>query len=233
MQFKDIEEALRNLNQRGYVRSLRNGTTGIGYTLEQLLGLRESNISIPDIGGRIEVKAVRKDSDSLITLFTFNKGVWKISQKELISQYGYEDKKGRKALKNTLFYKHSIPQGLTIDVDEKNNVVNLIDVYTGQALATWDMYVIVGKFMTKLGRLLLVLADRDKRKGVEWFHYNEAYLLTDPQARKFIEAFKQGSIGIDLRMHLRENGTVRNRGTAFRIREKDLILLYDKRKKII
>jgi hypothetical protein len=39
-------------------------------------------------------------------------------------------------------------------------------------------------------------------------------------------AFKAGKVGIDLRMHLKEKGSVRNRGTAFRIKEIDLWDLY-------
>jgi len=34
-------------------------------------------------------------------------------------------------------------------------------------------------------------------------------------------------------MHLKESGIVRNRGTAFRIKEKDLKELYENRKRII
>ena len=79
----------------------------------------------------------------------------------------------------------------------------------------------------------MVLADRKLVDGREFFHYNEAYLLTDPSSRNFIKAFKNSSIGIDIRMHLKENGQVRNRGTAFRIREKDLIELYKHKRRLL
>ncbi|WP_340690516.1 hypothetical protein [Hydrogenobacter thermophilus] len=55
-----------------------------------LFGVRENNIPIPDIGGRVEIKTIRRDSQSLITLFTFNKGVWHMKQNELINTYGDE-----------------------------------------------------------------------------------------------------------------------------------------------
>ena len=42
----------------GYVVSLRNGNTGIGYTLETLLGLEENNLKTPDFGD-IELKSQR------------------------------------------------------------------------------------------------------------------------------------------------------------------------------
>lgn len=54
--------------------------------------------------------------------------------------------------------------------------------------------------MTKLSRLLIIIADRKVEQGEEYFHYNEAYLLTDPSPRNFLKAFKNSLIGIDIRM---------------------------------
>jgi len=233
MKLKEVQNKLQEIRNKGFVESLRRGSTGIGYTFEILFGVKENNIPIPDIGGRVEIKTIRKDSQSLITLFTFNKGVWHIRQKELVQKYGYIDNKGRLALKNTVFYNKPIPQGLKLEVDEYKNTIHLIDVITKKAVATWDVYVIVGIFMTKLSRLLIILADRKVIKGKEYFHYNEAYLLTNPSPRSFIKAFKKSLIGIDLRMHLKESGAVRNRGTAFRIKEKDLIELYEHSRRLI
>ena len=233
MNLKEVQNKLQEIKNKGFIESLRRGSTGIGYTFETLFGVEENNIPIPDIGGRVEIKTIRKDSQSLITLFTFNKGVWHIKQKELIQKYGYIDEKGRFALKNTVFYDKPISQGLRLEIDEDKNTIHLLDSANGEIIATWDVYVIVGKFMAKLSRLLIVLAERKVIDGKEYFYYNKAYLLTDPSARSFIKAFKKSIIGIDLRMHLKENGAVRNRGTAFRIKEKDLLELYEHSRRLI
>jgi len=80
-------------------------------------------------------------------------------------------------------------------------------------------------------RLLLVLADsRFSEPLKEEFHFKQAYLLEDPKAENFIDAFKKGKVVIDLRMHLKPNGVVRNHGTGIRIEEKDMILLYNKKR---
>ena len=39
MNITELKDKLSELNQMGYVVSLRRGNTGIGYTLETLLGL--------------------------------------------------------------------------------------------------------------------------------------------------------------------------------------------------
>jgi len=232
MTLKEIERKLCALKAIGFVPAGRKGSTGVGHTFEQKMGLSETNIPVPDLGGRVEIKTTRRGSDSPVTLFCFNRGVWHISQKELIEKYGYIDDSGRKALKNTAYTGRQISQGLSLRIDDPNNKVSLIDE-TGNLLATWDVFVMVGKLMSKLSRVLFVIADRRyNADGGEEFFYNEAHILTDPIARNFINAFKAGKVGIDLRMHLKENGTVRNRGTAFRIKERDLWDLYSNIRKL-
>jgi hypothetical protein len=232
MDLKELISKLESIKNEGFIASLRKGSTGIGYTFESLLGLSETNIPIPDIGGRVEIKTTRKGSKSLVTLFTFNRGVWKLRQKEVIEKYGYIDNKGRQALKSTIFYNKPNTLGLSLEIDDLKNIVNLFHS-SGDLLASWDLYEVVGKFYSKLSRLLLVFADRRKTAEKEEFHYNEAYLLTNPQTRNFLEGFKNSTLGIDLRMHLKENNSVRNRGTGFRMNEIDMISLYNDRKKLI
>jgi hypothetical protein len=43
----EIKKRLTAIKKMGYVKSLRNGPTGIGYTLETLLEIDENNISSP------------------------------------------------------------------------------------------------------------------------------------------------------------------------------------------
>lgn len=230
MRITEIVKRLKYLKMKGYIPSLRRGTTGIGFTFEKEMGLSETNISIPDLGGRVEIKTARRDSESLITLFCFNKGVWHISQKELIERFGYIDTANRKALKNTLFFGKVAWRTLHLNIDENAHKIHLV---TGQEkLATWDIYIMISKLISKLNKVLFVIADRKITKGLEEFWFNEAYILSNPSPQKFVNAFKSGKVGIDLRMHLKANGQVRNRGTAFRIKEAELKELYEEVKKL-
>lgn len=224
MTLQEITRRLRELKSRGFISSLRGGSTGVGYTFEHEMGLTETNIPIPDIGGRVEIKTTRRYASSLVTLFCFNRGVWHIPQRQIIERYGYLDESNRMALKNTVYLGRAITQGLSLQIND-NNTISLMDSESN-LLATWDVFVLVGKLLTKLSRVLFVIADRRIIKGREEFHYNEALILSEPQHRNFLNAFTAGKVGIDLRMHLKENGTVRNRGTGFRIKEIDMIDLY-------
>jgi hypothetical protein len=120
MNRKELIKRLREIRDLGFVRSSRIGPTGIGKTFEDLLGIAENNLALPDLG-RLEIKTARKGSNSLITLFTFNRGVWQIDQKNLIETYGYTDNKGRKALKKTLTY--GLRGDLYLELDEENKTL--------------------------------------------------------------------------------------------------------------
>ena len=87
MDIVQLKEKLSEIKQTGYIVSKRRGNTGIGYTLETLLELRENNLQTPDLGN-IELKSQRNGVSNRVTMFTFNKGAWKINQRELIQKYG-------------------------------------------------------------------------------------------------------------------------------------------------
>lgn len=87
--------------------------------------------------------------------------------------------------------------------------------------------------MTKMDRIILSFADTKEIKGKEYFHFTDAVLLEHPTPEKFLEAFGKSEMLLDLRMHLKESGAVRNHGTGFRISEKNLMLLYSKQKKLL
>ena len=234
MTLKEIQNQLKMLKAKGFVPSRREGPTGIGHTLEQELNLNETNLAIPDIGGRIELKATRKNSNSLVTLFTFNRAVWQLHQKEIIENYGYLDEQNRQSLYSSVFYNQPNPQNLKIEIVKSENKVHLYH-NSGILLATWSIFTIVGKFISKLERLLIVLAENQVNdiSGKEEFYFNEAYLLENPSPDNFLNAFENSQIAIDLRMHLKSTGTVRNHGTGFRIKENNILNLYSLRKRVL
>jgi len=100
----DFAEKFRKIREMGYVPSLRNGPTGIGFTLETLLGINENNDALPDIEGA-ELKAHRANNVNLITLFTFNNKAWKMPPLEAVKNFGSLDRDGRQGLYYTMSLK--------------------------------------------------------------------------------------------------------------------------------
>lgn len=70
MTLAELKKKLQSIKALGFVKTHRNGDTGIGKTLEDLLGIKENNIPLPDIGEIAELKAYRKNASSMLTLFT-------------------------------------------------------------------------------------------------------------------------------------------------------------------
>jgi len=228
-----IQRKLKQLKEEGYVDSLRSGPTGIGYTFEEKLGLAESNIPMPDLGGRVELKASRRKQCSLITLFTFNKAAWHLAQKDFILRVGHLDSKGRMSLYSSVWPLKWNKRGLSLLIDEPGNMLNLIH-NKDSLVASWDIYAVLAKMLSKMAKLLFVIADyRRQENSPEQFHYNEAHLFEDPTAEKFINAVKDSKVCLDIRMHIKKDGSVRNHGTGFRIRQNELRILFSKRRRVI
>ena len=61
--FDELVEGIKELKEHGFVKTHRSGNTGIGKTLEDLLGIEENNFPGPD-GIITELKSGRKYSKS-------------------------------------------------------------------------------------------------------------------------------------------------------------------------
>lgn len=218
--FRSKFTALRN---KGFVETERRGNTGVGHTLEVLLGLSENNIALSDMDVA-ELKAHRAGSNSMITLFTLDRGAWVVDQMDAIHRYGTTGDDGRPNLYMTLMAGRSNSSlALSIDV---NSTGAYVQHPTGTLVAQWKHADLAARFEQKFPALMLVSADVEVRGGVEWFHYNKAQLLQGTSSKKLERALKNGSMAIDLRLH-DNDGAVRNHGTGFRIQETKLSELFE------
>ncbi len=213
--FEDLIERLQKIKDMGYVETHRRGNTGIGKTLEDLLGIKENNVPSPNAVG-IELKSTRRESNNLNTLFTKEpprdkRDIW---NQDLVKELGYVDSKGREALKVTIEVDDPNNQGFYLSYDDDTVYVNHEDYGT---CAEYPISLLRETFTQKLPALLLIIADVKKQDGKEHFWYNEGYLLSDFDADEFLKLMRESIITLDLRMHVKESGNIRNRGTAWRI----------------
>lgn len=84
----------------GYIKTHRAGNTGIGKTLEDLLGITENNIPGPN-AAMIELKSARKNVSSMLTLFT-KSPLPKKANSVLLQRFGYDRGNGRNELHTTV-----------------------------------------------------------------------------------------------------------------------------------
>jgi len=217
IQFKQKFEEIKKL---GFVRTTRNGPTGIGHTFETLLGEAENNIALPDLV-EAEIKAHRTRSKNLITLFTFNNKSWKMPPLEAVKKYGSKDKNGRVGLYYTMSLKPN-STGLFLDINDKEISVKHI---SGKIISTWQLKKLAERFIQKIPAMIYVSAFTEERDGKEYFKFYRAQLMRNTSPELLENQFKEENILVDLRLH--DKGTMaRNHGTGFRVYEDKLPLLF-------
>ena len=121
MNLKTLKKELQKIKKQGFVKSHRVGDTGIGKTLEDLLGIKENNIPLHDISDVAELKAYRRDATSMLTLFTLEplpEGGDR--DRLLLDNFGYSkrDNQRSKELHSTLSCRRYNNQGLKLSVEK-------------------------------------------------------------------------------------------------------------------
>ncbi|MFC1512505.1 MvaI/BcnI family restriction endonuclease [bacterium] len=233
MNLKQLIKRLSGIKKQGFITTKRLNDTGIGKTLEDILGIKENNYLGPDIG-EIELKAKRMDSSSMLTIATKSpepRGINKI----LFERYKYKDKEGVYSLHSTVYYTRYNPQGFKISISNEKIILENkkhIEAY-------WPLSIFDEVLKTKSNKILLVFADTEgKRKTKkESFHFNEAYLLSELNLNKFTKALERDKLKIDIRIGAYRSGSNKGKyhdhGTGFRIHKRDFLELYDNYKKLI
>lgn len=107
---EDFIREYRKIKEMGWIRTHRAGPTGVGKTLEDLLGIEENNHDAPDFG-EYELKSCRVNSQSMLTMFTKTPQPPKANT-YLRLKYGYSSSaydNEEKVLHSTLTAAHLVP----------------------------------------------------------------------------------------------------------------------------
>lgn len=217
------------LEQRGFVRTLRPGSTGIGFTLETLLKIKENNSPRGDLLG-MEIKAYRDDEKQFddhgkMNLF-LKEPTWTDDRKtaDRIRDYGYVDPNGRQAWYQSVTNKAN-DRGLRLRIDRSSQRLNLMR--QERVIGYWTFDVLQRRLQEKLSEAVFVAAETRGSGKDEEFHYQTVTYCARPSGEKLLKLVDSGDVIVELRMHVKPTGGARNHGTAFRIRKHRLVDLYD------
>jgi len=232
--YNQIVKKLKDIKEAGYIKTHRTGNTGIGKTLEDLLGITENNIPGPN-AGMIELKSARKNISSMLTLFT-KSPLPRGANSDLLERFGYESETGSggKDLHTTVnAIRHNQlrgEQGFKIEIQEDK--VNLI-TSQNEIVAYWDKETLRNSFEKKLPKLLYVKAETRGQDSNEEFWFNEAWLLNGFDFDNFVKLLKEGVILVDIRIGQYADGRPHDHGTGFRVLPDKLDLCFSHREKIM
>jgi len=249
MDYSEFLKKLTKIQEMGYIESMRAGDTGIGKTLEELLGLRENNIQGPDFS-TYELKASRKGSQSMITLFT--KKLEPDSGEKLWQTYGYKQRKAaptkfkqealfetekennvvlpkEKELHTTVVAQDTNSIGFTLSVSRDRIIIK----NPGNIECFYSTSVLRETLAKKYANMIHVLADHKRVQGKEQFWFNEAYLHSGFKFETFMQLVTEGKIKIDIRIGHYPNGRPHDHGTGLRILPAHLSRCFDSTQKIL
>ncbi|MBT9150957.1 MAG: hypothetical protein DDT40_01138 [candidate division WS2 bacterium] len=234
MNFRELINKLKSIKEMGYVKTRRAGNTGIGKTIEDLLGITENNVPGPN-AAMIELKSARKNVSSMLTLFTKSPLPPK-GNSVLLERFGYECARGnnRKELHTTVTAKefNTLKGKPGFKIGIQKDRVNLITA-NNEIVGYWNKETLRSSFERKLPKLLYVKAETKGTGSDEEFWFNEAWLLSGFDFDNLICLLKEGTILVDIRIGQYPDGRPHDHGTGFRVFPDKLDLCFSHRERIM
>jgi hypothetical protein len=231
---RELLMRLRTIAGQGYVTSLRSGDTGIGYTLETLLGIAANSSRSPDYKG-IEIKAKRlRQVKTRQTLFS-NVPSWtksRLTALQMIDTYGYVVD-GRRQLYCTISNQPN-SQRLLLKVSEEPAelyAMGWTQAGFNESALSWDLPVLQQALASKHADTFWVSAEtrRDDR-GIEEFQFTTAAYTRRPYVSNLPILLDTGVVTVDLLLHEQFSATgsrrVRDHGYLFRMWPDDMPALF-------
>lgn len=249
---EQLIEELKKIKAKGWVKNARPGNAGgVGNTLEDLLGIEENNLPIPN-AAEWELKCQRGNTSSLTTLFHMEPSprALKFVPQIFLLKYGWPHQEaGSKHPDNEMSFRQTIgghnrsDRGFTVVVDrqQKKVLISFDSTAVGDRHADWLKSVeeriglgeldpqpywgfddLLHKAGTKLHNCFYVQAQVKRINGEEYFHYDRILMLKKLAIEKFVEAIEDNDILVDF-----DARTGHNHGTKFRLRQNKLPDLYE------
>lgn len=243
---------LEEICSKGWIESTRKDNAGsVGNTLEDLLGIKENNLPIPN-AAEWELKCQRLQTKSLTTLFHVEPSptALKFVPTILLPKYGWPHKEAGKrypssemSFRQTISTQGRSDRGFKVMVERpQNKILISFDAKSVSSKHTvwldgvkskigageinpqpyWGFDDLYHKAGTKLHNCFFVGALHKKINGIEHFQYTKILMLKNFSKERFIKAIEDGEILVDF-----DARTGHNHGTKFRFRNNRLYKLYD------
>jgi hypothetical protein len=244
---------LKSIAEKGWIENARHGNQGgIGNTLEDLLGITENNLPIPN-AAEWELKTQRLNTTSLTTLLHIEPSprAVKFVPHILLLKYGWQHQEaGKKYSSDELSFRQTIhghspsDRGFMVKIDRENckilisfDSANVADKHTSWLKSVkkriglgelnpqpyWGFDDLSNKAGTKLLNCFYVQAEVKKDGVKEFYKYSNVMMLQKFNFEGFLDQLEKGNILVDF-----DARTGHNHGTKFRMCQNCLPALYKK-----
>lgn len=221
---ESLIKELKYISQQGWVQNARQGNHGgIGNTLEDLLGITENNLPIPN-AAEWELKTQRLNTSSLTTLFHIEpspRAIGFVAQ-VFLPLYGWKHKEaGKKYPETERSFRQTIhglspsDRGFIVKVDRVENKILIsfdaksADVRHSDWLSTieqniglgelnpqpyWGFDDLANKAGTKLLNCFYVQAEVRKEREQEFYRYSKITMLQKFNFDGFLKEIENGNV---------------------------------------
>ncbi len=249
---------LKEITKMSWIPNARRGNAGgIGNTLEDLLGIKENNLPLPN-AAEWELKTQRANTSSLTTLFHIEPSprAVRFVPQVLLLKYGWpHEEAGKLYPKNEMSFRQTIhgqsrsDRGFKVVINRKQRKIlisfnaksvnfrhrdwfGLVKKRIGLGELNpqpyWGFDDLEHKAGTKLPNTFYVQAEVKTERKKEFYHYTKVMMLQNFSFEGFLRALGEGKILVDF-----DARTGHNHGTKFRMRQDCLPMLYKKKTIII
>ena len=224
----ELLSKLRLIGNQGYIKSLVNSDTGIGRTLEKLLGIEMNSSKNPDYKG-IELKSFRDSRGTRKGLFAKTPN-WELSKfksrVEILDNFGYWEA-GVFRLYNTIRATGRNAQGLILKIqNEKNWLVENSDRNEIGDFLVWELELLKKTLSEKHKETFWISTDSKKEDGNEYFLYKSVEHTKNPLVNQFELLIDIGAITVDYNMKRLADGKVEDKGCNFKLKPSAMSLLF-------
>lgn len=245
-----IDELVKIRNMGWIPNARRRNAGGIGNTLEDLLGIEENNLPIPN-AAEWELKCQRANSSSLLTLFHMEPSprALKFVPQVFLPKYGWKhNDAGIKYPQTEMSFRQTISghkrsdRGFKVEINRPQRKViisfdaNCVDPRHKEWLSFvknnaglnelnpqpyWGFDDLRNKAGTKLLNCFYIVAETKRIQKQEYFYYSKIMILMNFDVDGLLEGIEKGFVYIDF-----DARTGHNHGTKFRLRQNQLPFLY-------
>lgn len=229
----ELLSKLKEIHKMGFVPSEKHGDTCIGMTLEKLLGIPPNSLPVPDYKG-IELKSkripVKGHGKSLQTLFA-QVPDWKRSpfdNRRILEVFGKENLEKHRRELNCTVKNVKNAQGLWLEVREKlDDLVSVgeTEKFRGDVVV-WSLQYLKDRMLSKHKETFWVAAESKVYDGKEFFRYDSVVHTRRPQVEQMPALFDDGTLSVDILLHTKPTGSVRDRGYLFRMPAQKIATLF-------
>lgn len=234
----ELLDRLKAVANHGWIPSMRTGSTGVGFTLETMLGIAANNSKSPDYNG-IEIKTgriVEGTSTSRTTLFSMVPDWTKssiTSGLNLLDAYGYRVNNRLQLYCSLNNIPNSLGHFLEVQSDDAFLHARFQPPEVGAVASDvflWDMDLFRSTLASKHRETFWINAEVRHGSGSEHFHYTDVVHTKGPLLGNVAQMFRLGLIEVDYTIHEKFGPTgrrfSRDHGYLFKMWKKNLPSLF-------